>query len=67
MYFLEHWFFREQSWPRWTSKADPGVSIYADEVKCRLCRIAHTVKIEKLRSALAAFYNWERYTGRRKN
>ena len=50
-------FQREQSRTRWTSKADHGVSIYPDEVKCRLRRIAHAVNEEKLRSALAALYN----------
>ena len=50
-------FHREQSRTRWTSKADHGVSIYPDEVKCRLRRIAHAVNEEKLRSALAALYN----------
>ena len=58
---------REQSFTRWTSKADHGVSIQADEVKYRLCRIAHAVNEEELRSALAAFYNWEKYTGKLKN
>ena len=60
-------FHREQSWTRWTSKAGHGVSIYADEVKCRLRRIAHAVNEEELRSALEAFYHWEKYTGRLKN
>ena len=60
-------FHREQSWTRWTSKADHGVSVYADEVKCRLRRIAHAVNEEELRSAREAFYNWENYTGKLKN
>ena len=60
-------FHREKSLTRWTSKADHGVSIYADEVKCRLRRIAHAVNKEELRSAREAFYNWEKYTERLKN
>ena len=46
------------------SKADHGVSIYADEGKCI---IAHAVDIKELMTALEAFYNWEKYTGRLKN
>ena len=55
-------FNREQPWTRWTSKAVHGVSIYADELKCRLRRIAHAVNEEELRSGLEALYNWEKYT-----
>ena len=60
-------FHREQSWTRWTSKADHGVSLYADEVKCRLRSIAHAVNEKEFRSALAAFYTWEKYTGKLEN
>ena len=59
-----HW---EHSWTKWTSKVDQVASIYADDIKCRLCRIAHIVNEEKLRIALAAFCNCKRYTGRLKN
>lgn len=59
-----HW---EHSWTKWTSKLDQVASIYADDIKCRLCRIAHIVNEEKLRIALAAFCNCKRYTGRLKN
>ena len=60
-------FHREQSCTRWTSKADHGVSLYADEVKCRLRSIAHAVNEKEFRSALAAFYTWEKYTGKLEN
>ena len=60
-------FHREQSWTRWMSKAVHGVSLYTDEVKCRLRRIAHAVNEEELRSSLVAFYNWEKYTGKLEN
>ena len=43
-------FHREQSWTRWTSKADYGVSIYTHEVKCTLLHIAHAVNEEEFRS-----------------
>ena len=46
------------------SKADHGISIYADEVKFRLRRIANSLNEEELRTALAAFYNWKKHTGR---
>ena len=42
---LKH-FYREQSWIRWMSKANHGISIYADEVKCRLRRIANSLNEE---------------------
>ena len=42
---LRH-FYREQSWIIWMSKANHGISIYADEVKCRLCRIANSLNEE---------------------
>ena len=60
-------FYQEQSWTRWTSKADHGVSIYVAEVKCRVRRIAHAVNEEELRIALAAFYDWRKYTGKLEN
>ena len=60
-------FHREQSWTRWTPKPDHGVSIYADELKCRLRHLAHAVNEKELWSKLAAFYNWEKYTGKLKN
>ena len=41
-------FHREQSWTRWTPKPDHGVSIYADELKCRLRRLAHAVNEKEL-------------------
>ena len=46
------------------SKADHGISIYADEVKFRLRRIANSLNEEELRTVLAAFYNWKKHTGR---
>ena len=71
MCFLENVFLcdfhQEQSWTRWTSKADYGVSIYTHEVKCKLLHIAHAVNEEEFRSGLEGFYNWEKYTGRLKN
>ena len=57
-------FYREQPWIRWMSKADHGISIYAEEVKFRLRRIANSLNKEELRTALAVFYNWEKYTER---
>ena len=61
MCFLKHSFFSEI---RWMSKADHGISIYADEVKFRLRRIANSLNEEELRTVLAAFYNWKKHTGR---
>ena len=60
-------FHPEQSWTRWMSKAYHGVSIIADEAKCRLRRFAHEANEEELRSALAAFYDLEKYIGKLKN
>ena len=60
-------FHQEQSWTRWTSKADHGVSIYVAEEKCRLRRIAHAANKEELRIVLAAFYDWGKYTGKLEN
>ena len=60
-------FHQEQSWTRWTSKADHGVSIYVAEEKCRLRRIAHAANEEELRIVLAAFYDWGKYTGKLEN
>ena len=42
---LRH-FYRDQSWITWMSIANHGISIYADEVKCRLCRIANSLNEE---------------------
>ena len=58
-------FHREQSRTSGTSKADHGVSVSADEVKCKLRRIVHAVNEGEF-SRLAAFYNWKKYTGRLK-
>ena len=72
MCFLEYWFFSatftENSHGQDGRQKQIMVLVkYVDEVKCRLRRIAHAVYQKELKSALAAFYNWEKYSGKLEN
>ena len=44
---------------RWLTKAKNGASHIADDVKCRLRRIAHSDNITELHAALDDLRNWE--------
>ena len=57
-------FHREQAWTRWTNKSEHGVSHIADDVKCRLRRIAHASSREELDKSIKDFFimgtfHWE--------
>ena len=57
-------FHREQAWIRWTNKSEHGVSHIADDVKCRLRRIAHASSREELDKSIKDFFimgtfHWE--------
>ena len=59
-------FHREQAWTRWTNKSEHGVSHIADDVKCRLRRIAHASSREELDKSIKDFSSWEHFTGKLK-
>ena len=54
-------FHREQSWNRWVNKKENGVFMIADDVKCRLRRIAKASNEEMCKKAMADFRSWEHY------
>ena len=55
-------FHREQAWTRRTNKSEHGVSHIADDVKCRLRRIAHASSREELDKSIKDFLSWEHFT-----
>ena len=48
-------FHRKQAWTRWTNKSKDSVSHIADDVKCRLPRIAHASSREELNKPIKDF------------
>ena len=59
-------FHREQAWTRWTSKSKHGVRHIADDVKRRLCRIAHVSSREELKKSIKDFLSWNYFSGKLK-
>ena len=59
-------FHREQAWTRRTNKSEHGVSHIADDVKCRLRRMAHASSREELDKSIKDFLSWEHFTGKLK-
>ena len=51
---------------RWINKVKNSVSHIADDVKCRLLRIAHSNNINELHAALDDLRNWEFFQGKLK-
>ena len=54
-------FHREQSWQRWVNKKSNGVFMIAEEVKCRLRRIANSHTIAECQKAISDFRSWEHF------
>ena len=55
-------FHREQAWNRWVNKKNNGVYHIADEVKCRLRRIANSVTVEEANESIQSLESWENFT-----
>ena len=51
---------------RWVNKVKNGVSYIADDVKCRLGRIAHSNNINELHATADDLRNWEIFQGKLK-
>ena len=45
-------FYREQSWQRWVNKKSNDVFMIADNVKCRLRRIANSQTVDDCEKAI---------------
>ena len=52
-------FHRKQAWHRWTSKIENGFSHISDQVKSRLCRIAHSITRADCQTAVKDLISWE--------
>ena len=48
------------------NKGKNGVWNIADDVKCRLRRVAHSNNVKELNSAIADLQNWDYYDGKLK-
>ena len=55
-------FHREQSWHRWTSKTENGFSHISNQVKTRLCCIAHSTTHADCQNVVKDLMSWERFS-----